>query len=701
MKKPFDLQAYRNELRQLLGDDPENELFWRALDFAVQAHSDQWRRSGDAYIMHPCGVALILSRELHVATPGVLAAALLHDTVEDVEGVTPELVEELFGEDVRKMVEGCTKVTREGSDPQRKRQEAHRSLFAGAAVKPEVLVIKLADRLHNLRTLSSMPKPKRQKIADESLDIYAPLAGRLGLFGIKRELYNLALAHKFPSQSKRLRAKIERLAQDPAALRVVTSLRENLVRAGFACGVELRTKDLWGYYDTKNRILVQQIETPQEVHIVPTSHMDCYHAMGLLNQLYPPIPRTIRDFVANPKPTGYQGIHSRANIGGQKYLFKIRSEEMGQGARFGLVHDLTDPRRQQVRYRQIQEEFGSLGNAEEIVSYRELLESGSRKEIYTYTPKGDLFCLPSQSTVLDFAFRVHTEIGHSCLGARINLKREVLPPGQRLHDGDMVEILCAKKPVHFEPEVVALCQTERARSELQRSFRERRRLFCTRVGAALLHQEMRRHGIPVEVLDQPEMALMRDVLHVASNEELFLRIGEGRRRLGAILYEIRHGLCVRKPLQPPTGTLNRVDLDALDPVLVKFSDCCTPRPTERTLVALLRPNGLSVHRIGCARLPEIQVQRDDLVGVRWLLRKTPLVKPQHLFFSAISRGQLFRLLAGAPEQTQLLSLEALASRKDVEDAWDITFRVANLHELAQLLRYLDASRQPYEYLVEL
>jgi len=689
-------------MRRLLQDVSGSELFWRALEFATRAHAEQQRRSGDPYIMHPCGVALILAQELDVRTPEVLAAALLHDTVEDVEEVTPELVEELFGEDVRKMVEGCTKITREGSDPQRKRQEAHRALFTGAAIKPEVLVIKLADRLHNLRTLSSMPKPKRQKIADESLDIYAPLAGRLGLFGIKRELYNLALGQKFPSQSKKLLAKIEKLRREPEVQELKEKLEAVFAEAGLDCRIDLRTKELWGYYDTKNRILVQQIETPQEIRIVPTDRLACYHALGLLNQRYPPIPRTIRDFIANPKPTGYQGIHSRANIGGRKYLFKIRTADMGRGARFGMVQDLTDPRRQQARYRQIQEEFSSLGNEEDIVSYRDLLESGSRKEIYTYTPKGDLFCLPSQSTVLDFAFRVHTEIGHTCLGARINMKQARVHPGQRLVDGDMVEIIRAKRPIQFEQEMAFLCQTERARSELQRSFRERCRLFCVRVGATLLHQELRRYGLPVDLLDQPDMALMRDVLHVASNDELYQRIGEGRRRLGAILYEFRHGLGAQRVfLQPPTGTLNRVDLDTLDPVLVKFSDCCDPRPTERSLVALLRPNGLSVHKIGCARLPELRVQREDLVAVRWVLRKTEVAKPQHLYFSATSRPIIMRLLAGAPAGARFVSVKALASRMGVEDAWEVGFRVATLFELAQLLRYLNVSRLSFEFFIDL
>jgi len=220
----FDLDNFRQTMRAFIGEGPESQVFWDALEFALDAHGDQWRRSGEAYIMHPCSVARILTEELDIRNPEILAAALLHDTIEDVEEVTCEVIRRKFGPNVEAIVEGCTKVTNYTGDRQNFKKLVHRKIFSGAAAKLEVMIVKLADRLHNLRTLASMPRHKRQKIADETLDIYAPLATILGLFSIKRELYNLALAYKFPRQGSRLQAHINSLRNDPEVVQIIDTV---------------------------------------------------------------------------------------------------------------------------------------------------------------------------------------------------------------------------------------------------------------------------------------------------------------------------------------------------------------------------------------------------------------------------------------------------------------------------------------------
>ena len=352
----FDIDGYRQTMRGFIGDGPETGVFWDALDFAFEAHGSQWRRSGDPYIMHPCSVARILAEELDIRDPEILAAALLHDTVEDVEEVTGEVIREKFGPNVEAIVEGCTKVTNYTGDRQTFKKLVHRKIFSGAAAKLEVMIVKLADRLHNLRTLSSMPRHKRQKIADETLDIYAPLATILGLFAIKRELYNLALAFKFPRQGSRLQLHINSLRNDTEINRVINNVRQGIDHEGLDGTVNLRPKGLWGYYDVRNRILIKKIEIPCEILILMRTRTGCYQALGALNGIYPPLPRTIRDFIANPKPTGYQGLHARANIGGRQYLFKIRTEEMARRAQRGMIRDLaTDSRANSKFFNEIQE----------------------------------------------------------------------------------------------------------------------------------------------------------------------------------------------------------------------------------------------------------------------------------------------------------------------------------------------------------
>ncbi len=394
----FDLEIYRDQMRALIAEKPGEDIFWQALDFAVEAHTDQWRRSGDAYILHPCSVAKILAEEMDITDPEILAAALLHDTVEDVKEVTEEVVGQKFGSYVQAIVEGCTKVTHVSGDKQANTQNTHRKIFTGAALRPEVMLVKLADRLHNLRTLRAMPKDKRQRIADETIDIYAPLATVFGLFNMKREMYNLALLYKYPKQGAKLNNQIRQLANDPVGQTIVDAITKNAESKNLDCRITMRTKNLWAYYDIASRILVQRIDTPLEILIAVNDVQSCYNALGIVNQTFRPIPRAIRDFIANPKPTGYQGLHARAIIQGQKFLFKIRTDEMARKAQKGIFRNWSSKSGKQGRFiREIQEMFDVLGS-EDSVSYRDVIAASGIKEIYTYTPQGDLICLPVTST---------------------------------------------------------------------------------------------------------------------------------------------------------------------------------------------------------------------------------------------------------------------------------------------------------------
>ncbi|MDH3349522.1 MAG: HD domain-containing protein, partial [Desulfobulbaceae bacterium] len=600
-KKSFDIKSYRESMGRLLGENPKNEVFWRALDFALSAHETQWRKSGDPYIMHPCSVARILAEELDINNPEILAAALLHDTVEDVEEVTSTVLKDLFGANVEAIVDGCTKITHYTGDKQTFKKLVHRKIFSGAAANPEVMIVKLADRLHNLRTLSSMPRHKRQKIADETLDVYAPLATIFGLYEIKRELYDLALGYKFPRQGAKLQLHINRLREDPKVLALVNNLQKELREDGVDVEVLLRTKGLWGYYDIRNRILIKEIETPQEIMIVTECRTCCYQALGVLNRIHPPVPRTIRDFIANPKPSGYQGLHARANIEGRKFFFKIRTNEMTRHAHRGMVRDWSTDSKARGRFlRELQEMFDILGS-DESVSYRDLIAASGRKELYTYTPNGDLICLPINSIVLDFAFRIHTAVGHKSMGALINNRRREV--NTKLRDGDVVKIIKSDNKVKFPIDLQELCQTPKARSELSKAFRERRQGVITGIGLSILKQELLRYAIPFEVMEKEGMADILTYFRLSSLEELYLRLGEGGVRLKELLYEIRNGLFVGYDIRENTSEqLNKIELKTMDPVTVKSSACCRPSPLDKGVIGLLSERGLSLHRKECGQL---------------------------------------------------------------------------------------------------
>jgi len=694
--RKFNVEEYLQVMTGFIGEGPETKVFRDALDFACKAHANQWRRSGDPYIMHPCNVARILAEELDIRNAEILAAALLHDTVEDVESVTSAVIREKFGPRVEGIVEGCTKVTHHVGDKQTFKKLVHRKIFSGAAARPEVMIVKLADRLHNLRTLSSMPRHKRQKIADETLDIYAPLATILGLFAIKRELYNLALAYKFPRQGNKLQLHITRMRQDSEILEIVRRVQEALEKDGVKGKADLRTKGLWGYYDVKNRILIKEIESPQEILITVASRGECYRALGTLNTLYPPIPRTIRDFIANPKPTGYQGLHARANIEGRKYLFKLRTEEMGRKAQRGLVRDWTAGEKSGGRFvKEIQEMFDILGS-DDSVSYRDMIAAGGRKEMYTYTPRGDLICLPVKSLVLDFAFRVHTAIGQTCVAAMIGKRR--VPPDYVLRDGDVVKVVRQETPVRFDQAIQRLCQTPRARSELAKGFRFRRQEVSREIGASVFRQEIRRYGMPFEVIEKKGMLDILTYFHLDSLDDLFLQIGEGRVRLRELIYEVRNGLYVgRETLQLPTGIFNRVELATVDPVVVKSSACCKPTPLDKGVIGLLSNRGLSLHKKDCSRLRKIKFQREDAVEVRWKLRGTRVTKMQKIIVMAATRHRIFMLLSVAPEEMKVSEIVRLGRQTAAPSAWEISFTVVDLYDLKKICKHFDRSGMPYVF----
>lgn len=695
---PFDLELYRNQMRSYISGRPFEHVFWDALDFATEAHDDQWRRSGDAYILHPCSVAKILAEEMDITDPEILAAALLHDTIEDVEEVTTELVGERFGTYVQAIVEGCTKVTHRSVDRQTQSKLVHRKIFSGAAARPEVMLVKLADRLHNLRTLKAMPKNKRQRIAEETLDIYAPLATVFGLFNMKREMYNLALSYKFPKQGSKLSNYIRQLADSPDSREIIDQIRIAAKDAKLKCDVSRRVKDIWAYYDTRSKILLQKIETPIEIVLLVSSVADCYRALGVVNQTFRPIPRTIRDFIANPKPTGYQGLHARAIIGGLRFLFKIRTNKMARRAERGIFRNWSSKNGKDGKFISELKEMMDIIGSDEIVSYRDLIAAGGNKENYTYTPNGDLICLPINSTVLDFAFRVHTEIGHTCTGAMIRGDR--VGPEYVLKDGQMIKIIRSEQVIAFPQEMLQICQTPKARAELSKSFRRRGQRVAREIGEATLQQEMLRYGLPRDLLDSDGMSRVVASFGLKGKNTLFSRIGSGVIRLPEIIESIRKELFGGASfLVKPTGEFNKIKLDTLDPLFIKLSSCCKPNPADKVNCALLTEKALSVHNKNCPRLHETQFQREDAVDISWE-RSTPIVKQQSMIFAQYTRKEILAAIGAAPVQLNMIELNRLSNHRAEEQDWELKFKVKQLYDLQKILRHFERSNLEFEFYLD-
>ncbi len=698
--KTFDIASYCKRMEEYIGgQDGKTALFWKALSFSVDAHQFQKRKSGEAYVSHPCEVAKILVEEIGVTEPATLAAAMLHDTVEDVPEVTTEVIIDIFGKHVAAIVDGCTKIEDFSGDRQTFYKLVHRKIFSGAASRVDIMLIKLADRLHNMRTMASMPKHKRQKIADETLTVYAPMAGVMGLFGLKRELYELALIHKFPRQSNKVKSFIRKLERAEEVLSIVDTLKTTFEESWISADIRIKAKGLWAYYDQGLKVLSKQIENPLEIIIVLDDLQTCYRALGIINQHFPPIPRTIRDFIANPKPTGYQSLHARANIKGQNYLFKLRTLKMVHAAKKGIIREWLSHGTVPTGFeRNIREMLGILGTDGDL-SYRDMIAASGKKEIYTYTPKGEGICLPSQSIVLDFAFRVHTEVGHRCSHAFIGSQRASYD--QVLKDGDRIEIITQGQPIKFEPNVLQLCQTPKARSEIARMFRLKRSALAREIGKSLIKQELKRYGIPFSVLEKEEAVDILEYFGKEDLNELFQNIGQGNLRLKELVYEIKNGLYADKQtLLPPTGALNSIDLDIIDPDCIKFSQCCHPLPTEKNLLGLLSERGLSLHTKTCKKLDKLRIQREDVVTVRWQMKKTPINKPQTLLIlGKVPRNRLFMLLSVAPVEMKIRDVITLSTRMDIT-AWEVNFTVDNLQGLKNILQHFTKTKIEYEFILE-
>ena len=699
IKKEFDIAGYKEVMANLLGDpDGKNKVFFEALDFAVQAHTGQWRKSGDSYILHPCNVARILAEEMEVRDPEILAAALLHDTVEDVEEVTTEVIGERFGKNVEAIVDGCTKITHFFGDKQTFYKLVHRKIFSGAAARLEVMLVKLADRLHNLRTLDAMPRDRRQKVSDETLDIYAPMARVMGLYDLKRELYQLALKNKFPKQSNKVLAYIRNLEHSPTVQEIVSTTKKELKKVSINGEIKVRAKGLGGYFDPVNKVLFKTLEHPIEIVVLVDDIESCYRVLGLVNKHFPPIPRTIRDFIANPKPTGYQGLHARANIKGDNFLFKIKTPEMARYAHKGILKAWSREGKIPGHFEKGLREMFDFLSEDQGFSPREMIAASGRKEIYTFTPKGDRIFLPLHSTVLDFAYQVHTEVGRRCAAAQVGSNR--VEPDHALKDGDQVKIILQEKPVLFEPRLQELCKTPRARSGLAKGFKVRRQALAVKIGREILEQECKRYGLSLTQLEIIEEEILEQ-LGLASLEQLYLNVGEAKVSFRELRHKIIDYLPEDLEINKPSGRgPHKISLTSLDPAIIKFSSCCKPVPTEKGLIGILNERGISVHQKKCERFRALKVRREDVVDLQWLLKDTVITRPQHLFVEEATRNRILMILAVAPDKMKVADILVLSRIDYKKPAWEINFEVADLLGLKSILAHFNKSGLPYEFVIE-
>ncbi|RTH40079.1 GTP pyrophosphokinase, partial [Thermus scotoductus] len=642
--------ALWDKLESLLDYLPpqDREKVREAYRFAEEAHRGQLRKSGEPYITHPVAVAEILA-SLRMDADTV-AAGLLHDTLEDC-GVAPEELERRFGLAVRKLVEGETKVSKlyklANLEGEEKRAEDLRQMFIAMAEDVRIIIVKLADRLHNLRTLEHMPPEKQRRIAKETLEIYAPLAHRLGMGQLKWELEDLSFRYLHPEAYHALLSRIqetqearERIVQKAMAALEEALRKDELLQAQLqSFEVTGRPKHLYSIWKKMERdkkaleqiydllavrIILDPKPTPTEEGRVLREKQVCYHVLGLVHALWQPIPGRVKDYIAVPKPNGYQSLHTTViALEGLPLEVQIRTREMHRIAEYGIAahwlykEGLTDPEELKRRVswlksiQEWQQEFSSSREFVEAVT-RDLL--GGR--VFVFTPKGRIINLPRGATPVDFAYHIHTEVGHHMVGAKVNGR--IVPLSYELQNGEIVEILTSKS-AHPSKDWLEFAKTRSAKGKIRQYFRTQERQETLERGQGLLERYLKRRGLPKPSDSQLEEAAKR--LGIApSPEELYLALALNRitpKQVAEKLYP----KALLKPEKPKPTPKNewgiRLEQDLQAPI--RLASCCEPMKGDAILGFVTRGRGVTIHRADCPNLRRILQgpEADRVMGAYW------------------------------------------------------------------------------------
>jgi len=693
-------------------------LLQGAFDVAEIKHEGQQRKSGDPYITHPLAVAAILA-ELGMDTT-TLVAALLHDTVEDTDYPLHKLRAE-FGDEVAHLVDGVTKLDKvEFGDTAE--AETIRKMVVAMARDPRVLVIKLSDRLHNMRTMRFLPPEKQKRKARETLEVMAPLAHRLGMATVKWELEDLSFAILHPKKYSEIVRLVANRApsRDTYLKQVIDEVNQQLGKARIAAVVEGRPKH---YYSIYRKMIVKgrdfdDIHDLVGVRVLVDEVRNCYAAMGMVHALWQPMPGRFKDYVAQPRFGVYQSLHTTV-IGpdGKPLEVQIRTHLMHRTAEFGIAAHW--------RYKETRGQHGSGGDGaigvDDMAWMRQLLDwqreaadpgefleslryDLAAAEIFVFTPKGDVIVLPSGSTPVDLAYAVHTEVGHRCIGSRVNGKLVALE--RTLESGDVVEIFTSKAAGGGPSrDWLSFVASPRAKNKIKGWFAKERRDEAIEAGKESITREARRTGMPLQRLVSADaMAALSRELHHPDLSGLYAAVGEGHvsarhvvQRLVALLGGVEDAeeeLAERSTpstvrLRRPAGDAGVVvagDVGGLADLYMKLARCCTPVPGDEILGFVTRGGGISVHRTDCTNAADLKARAERLVDVTWS------VSPGSLFLVAIQVEALdrHRLLSDitkvlADEKVNILSASVTTSRDRVAVS-RFSFEMGDPKHLGHVLR---------------
>jgi GTP pyrophosphokinase len=635
------------KFQQLLEKVAENrpqddrEIIRKAFEFSLLHHAGQTRASGEPFLVHPLEVAMVLADMKLDST--AISAGLLHDAIEDTP-VTHEDIRREFGDQVAHIVEGVTKIGKIDLASREERQaENVRKMVLAMVDDIRVVLIKLADRLHNMRTLQHLPEDRRHSIARETLEIYAPLAHRLGMGKVRGELEDLSFRYVDPLGYEQVHTAVEarRKAGEAFLSRMVKILQQKLKENGVEARVDSRIKRLYSIQQKllRQRVNVDQVYDLLAVRIITKSVKDCYTVLGAIHQMWRPVPGRIKDFIAMPRPNLYQSLHTTViTEDAHQFEVQIRTEEMHKMAEEGIaahwkykdgspVNAKDEKRlawlRQVVEWQQDVQDPSEFLSTLKVDLYPE--------EVYTFTPKGKVVILPRDATAVDFAYAIHTEVGHTCVGSRVNGR--IVPLRYRLRNGDVVEIMT--QPGHNPSrDWLSFAKSSRARNKIRHWLSIHQRERAVEIGKKLMEKQARKYRLAMKDFDEKELDRIAKEYGLGAGQDLIAGIGYGKYSARQVLAKLSPGLSDEPPTEETTretrtlGTVIRrvfgqsadagaIKVKGYNDLMVYRARCCNPIRGEAIVGYVTRGKGVAVHAVSCPNVTNLMYEADRRIAVEW------------------------------------------------------------------------------------
>ena len=702
------------------------KLIMKAYNYAKENHGDQLRKSGEPYIIHPIQVAYTLAElELDDAT---ICAALLHDVVEDTEVTHQDLINE-FGIEIAEMVDGVTKLSKLNYESVEEAQvENYRKMFLAMGKDIRVIMIKLSDRLHNMRTLKYLSRDRQIANAKETMDLYAPLANRLGIYSLKWELEDLSFKYLYPEEYREIVEGIDRKREERLQFidKIEKQIKQELKKQKIEAEITGRAKHLYSIYRKMKRdnITLDQIYDLFALRIIVNSVKDCYAALGVVHELYNPMPGRFKDYIAVPKPNMYQSLHTTL-IGekGTPFEVQIRTWDMHRIAEYGIAAHWA--------YKEASFAKGKKANVkvseDKLAWLRETLEWQKdmqdpqeflntlktelfEDEVYVFTPKGDIKVLPSGSTPIDYAYSIHAEIGHHMTGCKINSK--MMPIITKLKNGDIIEIITSENSKGPSRDWLKFIQSSTAKNKINAWFKKNQREENIEKGKDLIEKEIKRIGMNHDELFKQEFiqgALNRYKFN--SIEDMYASVGFGAITSGKVIARILEEyrkvhkeenveqkleeLSKEKNVAKPSKS--GVVVKGIDNCLVKLSKCCNPVPGDDIVGYITRGRGVSIHRADCKNLKDLfEDEESRMIDVYWYTEKEAAYNVDIEVFANDRSGLLADIIAQiSAAKTKLIAVNCRANKERIAIT-EVTIEVENLEQLNDVLKAIRKVDSVYE-----